>query len=130
MLGRWSCAFTNSAQILGTDNFIKQNGPVFFSFDIETQRCEIQRSWPALVERATLKTTRDGSKFDLNIEQSKVLGIPLPSRNIERDYSSLEVTYLDPDLAVCRGCDDTVYIFIQNDPSYRLSAEGTQKLLR
>ena len=130
MLGRWSCAFTNSSQILGTDNFIKQNGPVFFSFDIETQRCEIQRSWPALVERATMTTTRDGTKLDLNIEQSKVLGIPLPQRNVERDYSSLEVTYLDLDLAVCRGCDEKVYVFIQNDPSYRLSADGTQKMLR
>jgi len=129
MLGRWSCAFTNSTQILGTDQFIKQNGPVFFSFDIETQRCEIQRSWPALVERATM-TTRDGAKIDLSIEQSKVLGIPLPSRNNERDYSSLEVTYLDFDLAVCRGRDETVYVFIQNDPNFRLSADGTLKALK
>ena len=127
MLGLWSCAFTNCPQILGTEgiNMIKQKGATtFFSYDLDTERCEIDRGWPLRRLRASVSYTTDSS-FELDIPLapiSKVFGISLS--NEERNYSALTVTYLDPDMQICRGRGDTVYVFVQNDPMHRLDVAG------
>jgi hypothetical protein len=123
MLGLWSCAFTNCPQILGTQgiNMIKQKGATtFFTYDLDTERCEIDRGWPLRRLRATMSYKNDSS-FELAIPpapMSQVFGISLS--NEERNYSALTVTYLDSDVQICRGRDETVYIFVQNDPMHRL----------
>ena len=127
MLGLWSCAFTNCPQILGTEgiNMMKQKGATtFFSYDLDTERCEIDRGWPLRRLRASVSYRTDSS-FELDIPLapiSKVFGISLS--NEERNYSALTVTYLDPDMQICRGRDDTVYVFVQNDPTHRLDLIG------
>ena len=122
MLGRWSCSFTNSPELLGTEglNIVKRSGPVFFCYDLDTERCEIDRGWP-LRRLCAQMTYTSNAAFDLEIPSARVLGISMPAKS-QRDYSSLIVTYLDLDLQICRGLNDTIYVFIQNDPLYRMDA--------
>lgn len=122
MLGRWSCSFTNSPELLGTEglNIVKRSGPVFFCYDLDTERCEIDRGWPLRRLRAQMTYTSNAA-FNLEIPSARVLGISMPAKTL-RDYSSLTVTYLDLDLQICRGLNDTIYVFIQNDPLYRMDA--------
>jgi hypothetical protein len=104
---------------------MKQKGATtFFSYDLDTERCEIDRGWPLRRLRASVSYRTDSS-FELDIPLapiSKVFGISLS--NEERNYSALTVTYLDPDMQICRGRDDTVYVFVQNDPTHRLDLIG------
>ena len=125
MLGRWSCSFTNSPELLGTEglNIVKRSGPVFFCYDLDTERCEIDRGWPLRRLRAQMTYTNNAA-FDLEIPSARVLGISMPAKT-QRDYSSLTVTYLDLDLQICRGLNDTIYVFIQNDPLYRMDASAS-----
>ena len=69
-------------------------------------------------------TYTNNAAFDLEIPSARVLGISMPAKT-QRDYSSLTVTYLDLDLQICRGLNDTIYVFIQNDPLYRMDASAS-----
>ena len=115
MLGLWNCVFTDCPQLLGT----MRDATTFFVYDLETGRCEIDRGWPLRRLRADVVYTRDTS-FELDIPQAKLLGISSPLSAQERNYSTLTVTYLDADIQVCRGGEDNIYVFVQNDPDHRL----------
>ena len=115
MLGLWNCVFTDCPQLLGT----MRDATTFFVYDLETGRCEIDRGWPLRRLRADVVYTSDTS-FELDIPQVKLLGISSPLSAQERNYSTLTVTYLDADIQVCRGGEDNIYVFVQNDPDHRL----------
>lgn len=115
MLGLWNCVFTDCPQLLGT----MRDATTFFVYDLETGRCEIDRGWPLRRLRADVVYTSDTS-FELDIPQAKLLGISSPLSAQERNYSTLTVTYLDADIQVCRGGEDNIYVFVQNDPDHRL----------
>lgn len=124
MLGLWNCVFTDCPQLLGDEGLgtmRSKEAATFFAYDLKTERCEIDRGWPLRTLRANVTYTSDTS-FELDIPQAKlpVLGISSPLSAQERNYSTLTVTYLDSDIQVCRGAEDTIYVFVQNDPDYRL----------
>lgn len=124
MLGLWNCVFTDCPQLLGDEGLgtmRSKDAATFFAYDLKTERCEIDRGWPLRTLRANVTYTSDTS-FELDIPQAKlpVLGISSPLSAQERNYSTLTVTYLDSDIQVCRGAEDKIYVFVQNDPDYRL----------
>ena len=128
MLGLWSCAFTNCPQILGTQGGLnmtalrQKNAVTFFCYDTDAGLCEIDRGWPLRRLRATVSYSSDESSLELDIPRDigvlGALGWSPPSEN--RNYSSLQVTFLDGDLKICRGRNDMVYVFVQNDSTFRL----------
>lgn len=131
MLGLWSCAFTNCPQILGTQGGLnmtalrQKNAVTFFSYDINAGLCEIDRGWPLRRLRATVSFSSDESSLNLDIPRDTgvlgALGWSPPSEN--RNYSALQVTFLDEDLKICRGRNDMVYVFVQNDSAFRLGVD-------
>ena len=124
MKGRWSAVFTNSRELLGLDkkvSLVRQSGPVYMAHDMETGRSEVQFTWPVKVDRAELKVQPDGYNLAMTFEQTRLFGfLPLPGQNKDKEYSRLEVTYLDLDMKLCRGLKGTVYVFVQTDTNYKI----------
>lgn len=128
MLGLWSCAFTNCPQILGTQGGLnmtalrQKSAVTFFCYDVNAGLCEIDRGWPLRRLRATVSYSSDESSLELDIPRDTgvlgALGWSPPSEN--RNYSALQVTFLDGDVKICRGRNDMVYVFVQNDSAFRL----------
>lgn len=126
MLGLWSCAFTNCPQILGTQQGLsmsalrQKNAVAFFRYNLDAATFEIDRGWP--MRRLSGKMSyRDDSSVELDIPKDTglfgAIGMSLSSE--KRNYTRLTVSYIDTDLKICRGRNDTIYIFVNNDPTYR-----------
>ena len=100
----------------------QKNAVTFFCYDTDSGLCEIDRGWPLRRLRATVSYSSDESSLELDIPRDTgvlgALGWSPPSEN--RNYSSLQVTFLDGDLKICRGRNDMVYVFVQNDSTFRL----------
>ena len=136
MRGRWSAVFTTSRQLLGMDkklSITRQSGPVYFAHDVEEGRSEVQFTWPVKVDRAALEIAPDGRNLELTFEATKIFGLfGLPGSKKTREYSRLEVTYVDLDMMLCRGDNGTIYVMVQTNSAYRIgdtsSASASRKL--
>jgi hypothetical protein len=124
MRGRWSAVFTNSRQLLGMDKILqltRQSGPVYMAHDLEESRSEWQYTWPVKVERANLKVNEAGNGFSMSFEQTKIFGLfGMPGSSKAKEYGELEITYLDLDMMLARGENQTVYVFVQTNSNYRI----------
>jgi hypothetical protein len=122
--GRWSAVFTNSRQLLGMDkklSLTKQSGPVYMAHDVEESRSEWQYTWPVKVERAALSVTNEGYGLFMSFEQTKLFGLfGMPGAGKAKEYGDLEITYLDLDMMLARGANQTVYVFVQTNSNYRI----------
>jgi Cof subfamily protein (haloacid dehalogenase superfamily) len=122
--GRWSAVFTNSRQLLGMDkklSLTRQSGPVYMAHDVEESRSEWQYTWPVKVERASLQVTGEGNGLSMSFEQTKLFGLfGVPGAGKAKEYGELEITYLDLDVMLARGENQTVYVFVQTNSNYRI----------
>jgi len=122
--GRWSAVFTNSRQLLGMDkklSLTRQSGPVYMAHDVEESRSEWQYTWPVKVERASLQVTGEGNGLSMSFEQTKLFGLfGMPGAGKAKEYGELEITYLDLDVMLARGANQTVYVFVQTNSNYRI----------
>ena len=122
--GRWSAVFTNSRQLLGMDkklSLTRQSGPVYMAHDVEESRSEWQYTWPVKVERASLRVTGEGNGLSMSFEQTKLFGLfGMPGAGKAKEYGELEITYLDLDVMLARGANQTVYVFVQTNSNYRI----------
>ena len=122
--GRWSAVFTNSRQLLGMDkklSLTRQSGPVYMAHDVEESRSEWQYTWPVKVERASLRVTGEGYGLSMSFEQTKLFGLfGMPGAGKAKEYGDLEITYLDLDMMLARGANQTVYVFVQTNSNYRI----------
>ena len=122
--GRWSAVFTNSRQLLGMDkrlSLTRQSGPVYMAHDVEESRSEWQYTWPVKVERAGLQVTGEGNGLSMSFEQTKLFGMfRMPGAGKAKEYGELEITYLDLDVMLARGANQTVYVFVQTNSNYRI----------
>ena len=131
--GRWSAVFTNSRQLLGMDKKItltRQSGPVYAAFDVDGLRSEWQYTWPVKVERANLSRDKNsggnsvntlGNTLKMSFEQTLIFGLfSAPGSKKPKEYGSLEITYLDLDMMLARGQNQTIYVFVQTNSNYRI----------
>ena len=157
LLGRWNCVFTTSRDLLKSG---AGGGGAGFVFDPPSGRAELQRGFPASTERARLSCPEPapsaggvpaeplrGFRMTLEFDSVKMWGLlPLPALSRRRDYSDLEVVYLDLDMLVCRGwrgagagggggdgadgqgAGQQLHVFVQTDPLHRLEIPGGSAL--
>lgn len=126
--GRWNVVYTSSVQMLGLNKpaVLRPTGPLYVSFNAEDSIAEIECTWPKSREfaRTSMPTT---SSVQLQFEQVKVFGIPLPT-NATREYSFLDTVFLDAEMRICRGGNETIYVLIQDDPTYKIGKKATRAL--
>ena len=57
----------------------------------------------------------------MSFEQTKLFGLfGMPGAGKAKEYGELEITYLDLDVMLARGANQTVYVFVQTNSNYRI----------
>ena len=93
-------------------------------FDQTRGEAQLQQSWPARRDRARLKAVTDTGHL-LDFTATRLFGfLSMPTSSRNREYSYLDTLYLDLDMRVCRGANDTLYVLILDDPYYRIDDDG------
>jgi len=65
----------------------------------------------------------------MEFSQARYFGLlPLPTVS-QREYSTLEVNFLDQDMLICRAENDRAVVFIKEDPFYEIGGSGGRRML-